>query len=604
MPPQVIKPYVVEPVRGLSGSAPALDDPSQDARWFAADLKMAPLSARHCVVRNPLNGASAELSSVEYAILTASDGCRTLAEHEERAARKLSAPAVDRPVFRELLARCARSGLLMTVAELAGRFGAPTAERSREITHVVVRTADRPQLLARLLSSATALEARTGSHRRWIVIDDSRDAANERANRTALEACRTLETEHLDHGAAAETGRALRSEFPDLDGEIEWLLAPGSHGETTAGVPINHALLRLAGRAFVSFDDDSIIDPRRPALCEPGFAVSDAVDEFLPYESEAALWRDCPPLDLDPIAAHAQWIGLPMAQAWRRAEQQCGTLAAMEIGPAELERFAGDARVLFTHNHACGDPGSSMLPIQLFALPLRSRQWLASHPEAASHGFASRIDWRGQTRLRLAPTRDLTLTTLAGIDNTRLLPPAARSHRNQDLLVGRIAQRMYPTSWVVDLPFGLPHLRAPAKHWIRSGEAFMQEPLHVVLSHLTGHASDLAASSAEQRLAAMGTLLLDLAAASETRLRETLLQHTIETGSHALFLIHEQLDDATLPARWRSALEAWLQSPALKPDAAHARVVDLALIRTLLNAYGRAMISWPRLWNRCRERNR
>jgi hypothetical protein len=485
-----------------------------------------------------------------------------------------------------------------------GRFGAPTAEAPREITHVVVRTADRPQLLARLLSSAAALEARTGSHRRWIVIDDSRAAANERANRATLEACRTLETEHLDHAAAAETGRGLRSEFPDLEREIEWLLAPGLQGATTAGVPINHALLRLAGRAFVSFDDDSIIDPRRPALCEQGFTVSDAVDELLPYDSEAALWSDCPALDLDPIGAHAQWIGLPMAQAWRLAEQQAGSLSAMEIGPADLERFHGDARVLFTHNHACGDPGSSMLPIQLFALPMRSRQWLASHPEAATYGFASRIDWRGQTRLRLAPKRDLTLTTLAGIDNTRLLPPAARSHRSQDLLVGLVAQRMYPTSWVVDLPFGLPHLRAPAKHWIQSGESFKQEPLHVVISHLAEHASHLAASSAEQRLAMMGSLLLDLGAASETRLKETLLQHAIETGSHALFLIREQLDDATLPEAWRSALAAWLESPALKPAAAHARVVDSAMIRPLLNAYGKAMIAWPRLWNRCRERNR
>jgi len=601
MPDQVIKPHAVEALHGPRRSAN--ESLAQDERWCAPPLKMAPLSARRCVVRNALNGASAELSSGEYALLMACEGCRTLAEHEERVANKLSAPAADRPAFRDLLARCARGGLLMSVTELVGRFGDAAAEARQEIADVVIRTADRPQLLERFLSSASALETRTSSRRRWIVIDDSRMAENELANRAVLEKYRTLETEHLDRAAAAAVRLALRSELPELEREIEWLLAPGAQRATTAGVPINHALLRLAGRAFVSFDDDSIVDPRRPALCEPGFVVSDAVDELLPHESEEALWRDCPALDVDPIDAHGQWIGLPLAQAWRQAEQQAGALAAMEMAPASIDRFDPDARVLFTHNHACGDPGSSMLPIQLFALPMRSRQWLAAHPEAATCGFTKRIGWRGQSRLRLAPKRDLTLTTLAGIDNARLLPPAARSHRSQDLLVGLIAQRMYPSSWIVDLPFGLPHLRAPAKQWIGSSERFMQEPLHVVLSELAEHGSRLVASSAEQRLGDMGAHLLDLAAASESRLRETLLQHAIETGSHALFAIEEQLDDTSLPAPWRSALAAWLASPSLRPDAAPARVVEPALMRTLLTGYGKAMIAWPRLWNRCRERN-
>jgi hypothetical protein len=244
-----------------------------------------------------------------------------------------------------------------------------------------------------------------------------------------------------------------------------------------------------------------------------------------------------------------------------------------------------------------------MLPLQLFALPPRSRQWLASHPHAAAYGFGSRIDWRGQTRLRLAPQRVLTFTTMVGIDNSRLLPPAARNHRNQDLLLGLIGQRMYPSSWVVDLPFGLPHLRAPAKHWLGSDEAFAQEPLHVVYSQLEERLPRLVSSSAEQRLAAMGTLLLDLAAASERRLGEALLHQAIETGGRALFLIQEQLDDATLPAAWRSALAPWLRSPALTPDAAPARALEPAAMRTLLESYGRAMIAWPQLWHFCRERN-
>jgi hypothetical protein len=603
MPSYIIKPYIVDPPAGTHTTARTTGASAAPTRWAAPPWTMVPLAPRRCLVRNPLDGASAELSSGEYAVLSACDGCRTLDEHEARAAAQLAAPSEHRPAIREVLERCARSGLLMPVSELVGRFGAPAASASQGIAAVVIRTADRPQLLARLLSSVAALEARTGSHRRWIVMDDSHDPGNERANSAALEACRTLDIEHVDRAATATLEQVLRSKFPDLDSEIGWLLGPGLPGETTAGVPINHALLRLAGRAFVNIDDDAIIDPRRPAMSEPGFAVADAADELFLYDSEAALWRDCPALDLDPLAAHEQWLGLPMADAWRLAEQQTGALATMEIASGELERFAADARVLFTHNHACGDPGSSMLPLQLFALPPRSREWLASHPHAAAYGFGSRIDWRGQTRLRLAPQRVLTFTTMVGIDNSRLLPPAARNHRNQDLLLGLIGQRMYPSSWVVDLPFGLPHLRAPAKHWLGSDEAFAQEPLHVVYFHLEERLPRLVSSSAEQRLAAMGTLLLDLAAASERRLGEALLHQAIETGGRALFLIQEQLDDATLPVAWKSALAPWLRSPALTPDAARARALEPAAVRTVLESYGRAMIAWPQLWRFCRERN-
>ena len=54
--------------------------------WFAPPLQMLPLAARRCLVRNPLNGAAIEMSSGEYAFLSACEGCLPLAAHEARAA--------------------------------------------------------------------------------------------------------------------------------------------------------------------------------------------------------------------------------------------------------------------------------------------------------------------------------------------------------------------------------------------------------------------------------------------------------------------------------------------------------------------------------------
>ncbi len=575
-------------------------------RWFVPVLTTLPVAARRCVVRNPLDGTALELSAGEHAVLSACEGCCTLAEHTERAAKKLGAPPEHRSAMRELLERCARGRLLMALPDVVTRFGAPTAAAPRVLRDVVIRTSDRPQLLARLLASAEALEVRSGRRRRWMVVDDSRAPENERANRAAINASRALEVEHVDRTKGDALEEALRAEFPAFSREIDWLLGPGATGVTTAGRPLNHALLRMAGRAFVSVDDDALLEPHHAALSEAGFAVTDEPDELLWYESEEALWNACPPLALDPISAHEQWLGLPLADAWVRAEQQAGELAVIRMAAAQIGRFGAAARVLFTHNHACGDPGSSMLPLQLLTLPECSRLWIAANPQAAEHAFGRRINWRGQARLRLAPQRVLTFTTMAGIDNSRLLPPAARIERSQDVLFGLAAQWMYPMSWVVDLPFGLPHLRAPAKHWLASSDAFMQEPLHVLCSHLDEHAPRIAAEFAEERLAAMGALLLDLAAASDHALAEMLLQHAADTGSRALFAIQTQLDSATLPAPWKVALAPWLRSPALAldADALRGRVLEPARVRALLQAYGRAMLAWPQLWEFCRERYR
>src|SRR5271155_4519413 len=143
-------------------------DPTPDAQaaaaalWLVPSLSMLPLAARRCLVRNPLNGAAVELSSGEYAVLSACEGCQPLAAHEAQAARQLSAPAEHRPAFRELLERCARQGLLMSLSDLVARFGQPQLLRAAPPPEIVVRTADRPQLLLRLLQGAEKLHTRAG----------------------------------------------------------------------------------------------------------------------------------------------------------------------------------------------------------------------------------------------------------------------------------------------------------------------------------------------------------------------------------------------------------------------------------------------------------
>ena len=574
--------------------------------WLVPEFATLPLSPQRCLVRNPLNGAALEVSSGEHAVLSACEGCLPFAQHVLRAAARLRAPAAHHAAMRELLERCARAGILLSVTELTARFGKPAGTAPVALGGAVIRTADRPRLLARLLKSAEELEARGSERRCWIVIDDSHDRAKEEQNRAAIAEAR-LDITHHDRAAAAGLQAKLLAEFPRAAREIEWLLAPGDTGEATPGRPLNHALLLLAGRAFVSFDDDAVIDARRPPLAGDGFAVSDGVDELTWYEGEESLLAHCPAAaDLDPIAQHAQWLGLPMADAWARAETRSGSLAAMLIAAIDARRFAAGAHVIFTHSHTCGDPGSNPLPLQHFQLPAASREWLAAHPQAAAWAFAGRVNWRGHARLRFAPRWQFTLTTIAGLDNSRLLPPTTRGLRSQDLLLGALAHWMHPYAWQVDLPFALLHRREPARQWLGARDAVGPEPLRFIIGYLEHNEASCVSESPESRLAAAAALLADLAAASETRLAETIVGHEMDVASRLRFAIQAQLDDAALPAGWKRLLAPWLDSPALALDdaAVRSRAPAVTALRELLQRYAAALAIWPQLWQFCRESRR
>jgi hypothetical protein len=199
----VIDPMPAEMAPSVQGDAPYIAEREATAgqRWIVPELRMLPLAARRCLVRNSLNGAAMELSAGEYAVLSACEGCHTLAEHEAGAASRLSAPPEHRPAIRELLERCTRRGLLMSLHELVVRFGASGEDVAPRFAGIAVRTADRPQLLRRVLDGAVALQARTGMAYPWHVVDDSRQIESRRANQEALRDCRMLDSTYHDLSA-------------------------------------------------------------------------------------------------------------------------------------------------------------------------------------------------------------------------------------------------------------------------------------------------------------------------------------------------------------------------------------------------------------------
>jgi hypothetical protein len=563
---------------------------------------MLPLAHRRCLVRNPQDGAAAELSSGEYEILSACDGCSTLSEHELCAARRLSAPAARRPVIRELLERCAREGLFLPLPQLVARFGAAGEPEIAPIADISIPTANRPKFVSRLLAGASALQCRTGVAYRWHVFDDSRLEEHRHANRDAIASFPELDVAYHDLSAADSLETRLAAAFPELREEIASLLAVADAGEQSPGRPLNHMLLYFAGRRFLSMDDDALVDVRRPPLVRPGVDVGFSEKVAFWYESFDAAFAACPELPLDPFAEHAQWLGLPMAAAWALAEREPGGVRAGDLVNLAEPHFDPAAQVILTWNHVLGDPGWQNFSGEMLAISAETRAWLEVNPDAARLALDSQIRWQGRPSLHLAPQSSLTTTTLSGFDNRVLLPPSARTGRETDTLLGEMIRCIHPTAWSMSLPFALPHVRESSRQWLSPSGIVLFGANRLLIEYARLRSGSIRARDPVTRLTSLGAIFIDLAAAGDATLRGLMEEHAADRASKLAFRVNEQLDDPATPAAWKHVLKKWVGSPMLQLDAESLvqHTVSLEEWRALARRYGRALIAWPELWSYCR----
>jgi hypothetical protein len=459
-------------------------------------------------------------------------------------------------------------------------------------------------MLERLLTSALDLRARTAVSYPWHVVDDSRSTGNRRANREALTRHRDLAVTYHDLGDPCPLETELRRAFPAFSEEIGWLLGAARGNEATYGRPLNYTLLRFAGHRLLVIDDDTTLQPRCSPVNGHDFAVARMGDELRWYANLDAASEDCPQLDLDPLAEHAAWLGLPLAQAWPRVLRDSTRLGPTDLTPENAGRFRPDARVLFTHNHALGDPGWSGFPFKELSLPAASRRWLASHPDTVPFAFHTAFNWRGVPGLQLTPDGELSTTTVGGIDNRELLPPTARATRGEDVLLGRAGGIVCPWAWSVDLPFALPHLRATPRRRLTPLDRGPPEPIQFLIEYARQRSGTFVADTAQSRTAALAALYLELGGASDAKLGELIQEQLAGSMAALVSRINQQLDDETLPATWKDALLGWLDSPHLQLDSAslRANMATPATVRTMAVDYGKALIAWPQLWEYCRRR--
>lgn len=549
-------------------------------------------------------------------VLQAMDLCRefrTLDAHVAAIVKALPALERQQPAVRRVLEGLRSQGLLVSDVTVLDRFEADTAPRNAPFAGVFVRACNRPAQLERLLRSLLDYEARFGAKRRYVVLDDSTDAAavarhaqllREFAERSAAP------VSHVHRDAWDGIVDALAADAPEHAHAARGVLSRGA--ASGGGIGMNLALLLSAGSRLALLDDDFVLPLHRHPAYRPGLVFGRSGWASRTFPDPQSAMDAGEPDARDPFDLHLAICGETLACVTHHADG-C-RLGVDELRGLDLSRtptLRADARVLATVNGHRGHSGAASLG-WVFGLDPAGRAGMLRDPDTYAAWLDNPAVWSGAARHTVSPRGGYTPFA---VDNTRLLPCTAPDGRGEDALFANLAQLAYRRDVVVDMPFAIGHLQEGTRSR-RNTLAQPERPsVAQCFADLVAPLGDvLVATDPAARLSGAASRLRDLGAADTRALQAYLreyLGHRRSTRIEALQRAHAAAADA--PDAWRADLRGQIEAngrsltqgsvPRLGgwPESVDAEEGS-ALLRDAANRLAAGLEAWPALWALARDR--
>lgn len=588
---------------------PAQADDNLDELIIRDGLQFHRLAGDEFLAINRFTLRSSAINRNVWPVLDQLDRFRSLPEHRQKIRESLpDFPASDEELT-AVLAHLRAHGLLISAREfldrLAGADAATTEGATAAPWALSITTCDRPRLLTRLLTSSTRYLREMRPRPRLLLIDDSRDSDNARANqRSFLDWCRShrIEGEYWGKAARLRLAQTLIRHMPAAADVIEWLLSPLRFpGTPTYGQPQNTGRLLNAGMKELLLDDDCYLEPRIHSCNRSGLQLHDDPQDVYLYDSPEALWSVTRILDVNPFHSHLDMLGRHLPEAFANLNlpyRDAGWLRQLPAGT--LARMSGDARIRISINTTIGDPGTGSMD-WLYTRTGESLNRVARFIAGKSRDEPlPRLVWKGYRSHLVTMDEALMTTTLTGVDNRHLIPCVFPTARGQDLELGDGARFVDPAACFFIFNWGLPHLPEPARQWCRrnllpSGQPpEIQNSLDAILYH---YRSDCTLTDPQARLHHLADLYEDLANRPADRLVNDLarikLQH--DAGWLKNFSAAKNAGGAFGPT-WQEDIDTLISRTAsriqepLRPSPAW-----LEAFRGQARYYARALRIWPAL---------
>jgi hypothetical protein len=509
--------------------------------------------------------------------------------------------AATNPGARALIVDAAHRGVLVHVRDVLTRARAVSAAETSPVPRTIgVLTCDRPDALRRCVTSFS----RAARDVRFVVVDDSRSAANIADNRRVL-AELDGEVIHADLAAKRDYARRLASRA-GVEPRIAELAVIGTRDAPgSIGANRNTLMLACAGDVFAMTDDDTEARVAKLADTRDVVRFTEQADPmaYRFCDSRAAAIDAVTPVDADICELHATALGK------RIATLACSSEVDLDDAtpPAIAAIADGTGRVAVTILGIYGDSG-------MFAGAGFLTHWLdGGQPRGDDAAYRRAVTSR--ELVRVAPCTVIRrspplMSTSLAIDHRELLPPFMPMLRDEDGVFGAMLAACCERAYVAHLPRAILHAAAPGRSYDpdRITSAKLRRFSNAVIELVRATGFGPGSSSVRDRLATVGHHLRQLAACSDADAMATIRALHVRAAIRRISRVETALRSQEAPTAWRADARAYVDTlrDALASDSFYEPCdVDgpdrVSRMRRLLGQLGELLEAWPALVEAARD---
>lgn len=547
-------------------------------------------------------------------ILQEMDDFASFNEHFEVCSKKFG---IEKSQFQISIDQLHEQGLFLTAKSVLESLKKHVKNISSEFAGVCIRTCETPSYLKRILGSQIRRKEKFGVNESFFVFDDSDGEKSISENKRIVnDASAKIDVSYLGLEWQLTFAGRLIDAFPKDKKVIESLLLPREGVSFSGGRIMNLALLFFAGKRYLNFDDDFILDDVRTHQSNSNNLVQlgkrpDRIYDG--YDSEEQVMQaGIPLLNLDPLSWHKKSLGMVLYEYFNEQNESLFNEKSLAgLSSYTLQRYKPNSFIITTGNGWFGTPGKRDGRF-IFLARYKSIKppWVvASNFEQLSNGGYC---WDSITQTEIT---ERGLSTPAGINNTQLLAPTVASCKGEDNLLCSMASIIHPNSVHLGFSWALAHFRKP-KNW-EEDTYHMPKPLLLpdLIKAIAQNVLMPGSVSCADRLKAISVALLDVSSLSEKLFREKLQFDYLDTSIWQIKRLNIQLESITSENEGcRSKIERLIKKdleyncnnrlPPIEDAIGETEQDQIKWAQQELGIYAQGLSIWPKLWNYCASLNR
>ena len=535
------------------------------------------------------------------------------ATFKEHFAKCFDKYGIEEKQFRNTIDHLDQQGFFKTAESVIKMLAeSKLSEPIGDVCGICIRTCDTPGYLMRILESQTRRKEKFGANEKVYIFDDSRSDVSISENIGIVkEASKSIDVSYFGLEKQSAFADDLISNFP-LEAEIiRKLLLPQEGVSFSGGRIMNLALLFFAGKKYLNFDDDFILDDVRVHdLNDSNIIQLDIVPDkvYDGYANEAQVMQAGVSIDIDPLLWHKRSLGLTLSDFLLEQgdDYQITEETLKGVNVYGLKRYLPESTIITTGNGWFGTSGKRDGRFIFLAEYKKLKP-----PWVTANNFEQLLKG-GYCWDAIAQTEITTqgFSTPAGINNTQLLPPTIATCKSEDNLLCSMTKLVHPNSVHLGFSWALAHFREP-KNWdddtFNSSKPFQLPDL---IKDISENILMPELASCSDRMESISVALMEASLLSKDVFIERLETCHLNTFMWQSKYLYKQIESLTQEeGGCRSQILRIIENdlkhvtssqlPPIEDALGDNKKEQLQWAQQELRAYARGLSIWSKLWQFC-----